>query len=83
MNFIAPFFLWLSIAISVPIIIHIFSRLKFKTVEFSSIRFIQQLESTSIRKVKIQELTSAGATVVKTPTEIGEAMKEAINGWKS
>ena len=31
-------------------------------------------------KVKIQELTSAGATVVKTPTEIGEAMKEAISG---
>ena len=31
-------------------------------------------------EAKIQALTDAGAIVVKTPTEIGKAMKDVING---
>ena len=31
-------------------------------------------------EAKIKALTDAGAEVVRTPTEVGEAMKGAING---
>ena len=56
MTFLAPSNLWFLFAVGIPIIIHIFSRLRTKTIKFSSIRYIKQLETSSIRKVKIQEL---------------------------
>ena len=56
MTFLAPSNLWFLFAVGIPIIIHVFSRLRTKTIKFSSIRYIKQLETSSIRKVKIQEL---------------------------
>ena len=56
MTFLAPSNLWFLFAVGIPIIIHIFSRLRTKTIKFSSIRYIKQLEKSSIRKLKIQEL---------------------------
>ena len=56
MTFLAPSNLWFLFAVGIPIIIHIFSRLRTRTIKFSSIRYIKQLETSSIRKVKIQEL---------------------------
>ena len=60
MTFLAPSNLWFLFAVGIPIIIHVFSRLRTKTIKFSSIRYIKQLETSSIRKVKIQELRDAG-----------------------
>ena len=51
MTFLSPSSLWLLFAICIPIIIHIFSRLKTKTVEFSSVRYIKQLEKIGIGKL--------------------------------
>ena len=56
MTFLYPSALWLLSAISIPIIIHFLSRLKIQKVEFSTIRFIKQLKTSSIRKIQIKKI---------------------------
>ena len=56
MTFLSPSILWLIGAIGIPIAIHIFSLMRVNKVEFSSIRFIKELETSSIRKIRNQKL---------------------------
>ena len=53
MSFLYPTALWGLLAVSLPIIIHLFSIRKNKKVDFSSIRHIQALKNESIRKLKL------------------------------
>ncbi len=55
MNFLAPSLLWGLLAISLPIIIHFYSRFKATNIEFSTVQFIKQLKATSIRRLRIKE----------------------------
>ena len=55
MNFLAPSLLWGLFAISLPIIIHFYSRFKATKIEFSTVQFIKQLKTTSIRRLRIKE----------------------------
>ena len=56
MNLLAPSVLWILAAIAIPIVRHIFTRLRLNKVEFSTLQFIKQLETSSIRKVQIQQI---------------------------
>ena len=56
MTFLSPFVLWLLCAISIPITIHILSNIRQNQVEFSSIRFIKELEKSSIRNIKLKKI---------------------------
>ena len=56
MNFLSPSALWFLAAVSLPIIIHFLSHLRINKVEFSTIQFIKQLETSSIRKIKLQKI---------------------------
>ena len=55
-TFLSPSILWLIGAIGIPIAIHIFSLMRVDKVEFSSIRFIKELKTSSIRKIRNQKL---------------------------
>ena len=57
MTFLSPSVLWLLGAISIPIAIHLLSLLRLNKVEFSTIQFIKELKTSSIRKVQIRKLT--------------------------
>ena len=54
MKFVYPEFLWGLTALAVPIIIHLFHFRKYKTLYFSSLKFIQYLDQQkkSVRKLK-------------------------------
>ena len=56
MTFLSPSVLWLLGAIGIPIAIHLFSLLKLNKVEFSTIEFIKELKTSSIRKVQIKKM---------------------------
>jgi len=56
MTILSPSALWFLGAISIPIVIHLLSRLRINKVEFSTVRFIKQLETSSIRKMKFQQI---------------------------
>ena len=55
MNFINPSLLWLLSGISIPILIHLLTRFKSTTVEFSTVSYIKELKTSSIKKIKIQQ----------------------------
>ncbi len=56
MTFLNPFFLFGLAAASLPVLFHLFARRKSRRVEFSSLRFLQKLEKTSMRAVKIRQI---------------------------
>ncbi|MDD5765200.1 MAG: BatA and WFA domain-containing protein [Candidatus Marinimicrobia bacterium] len=56
MSFVNPFFLYFLPLMAIPVIIHLFGRRRFQTVEFSSIRFLKQLENDVIRRLKLRQI---------------------------
>ena len=56
MTFLYPPVFLLLLAVAVPITIHILSNTRRKKVEFSSIRFIKNLEKSSLRNIKLRKI---------------------------
>jgi hypothetical protein len=56
MTFLNPFFFLALVASSLPVLIHLFNLRQLKTVEFSSVRFLKELEKTRIRSLKIKQI---------------------------
>ena len=56
MTFLYPPVFLLLLAVAVPITIHILSNTRRKKVEFSSIRFIKDLEKSSLRNIKLRKI---------------------------
>ena len=55
MTFLSPSSLLFLFAISIPIMIHILNRLTVKKVDFSTIRFIKNLENNAIRSIRFKK----------------------------
>ncbi len=55
MIFLAPAMLWGLLAASIPIIIHLYSLRQTKEIEFSSLKYIRELEYETIRRLKIRQ----------------------------
>ncbi len=56
MTFLNPFVLFGLAAAAIPILLHLLNLRKLKTVEFSTLRFLKELQKTSIRKLKTQQI---------------------------
>ena len=56
MTFVNASFLWALLAISVPIIIHLFNYRKYKKVYFSNVRFLKDLQQESKSKSRLKEI---------------------------
>jgi len=56
MNFLNPLALIGLAAASIPVIIHLLNLRKLKTIEFSSLRFLKELQKTKIKKLKMKQL---------------------------
>ena len=56
MSFINSFFLYLLPLVAVPIVIHLIGRQRYYKQEFSTLRFLKQLEIELIRKLKIRQI---------------------------
>ncbi len=55
MTFLNPFLLFGLMAAAIPLIIHLLNLRKLKTVEFSTLRFLKELQRTKMRRVKITQ----------------------------
>jgi hypothetical protein len=51
-----PYFLLGLVATGIPIILHFFNLRKLKTIEFSTLIFLKELQKTKIRRLKIRQL---------------------------
>ncbi|MFZ9760882.1 MAG: BatA domain-containing protein [Candidatus Kapaibacteriota bacterium] len=56
MTFLNPLVLIGLIAAAIPVILHLLNLRKLKTIDFSTLRFIKELQKTSIRKLKTQQI---------------------------
>jgi hypothetical protein len=54
--FLNPLVLLGLIAAAFPVLFHLFAQRKARRIEFSSLRFLRQLEKSSMRKVKIRQI---------------------------
>ncbi len=55
MNYINPFILFGLVLASIPIILHFLNLRKLKKIEFSSLKFLIELQKSHIRKLKIKQ----------------------------
>ncbi|MDA3843860.1 MAG: BatA domain-containing protein [Candidatus Kapabacteria bacterium] len=56
MNFINPAVLTGLAAASIPLILHLLNLRRLKTVEFSTLRFLKELQKTKIRRLKLKQI---------------------------
>ncbi|SHK21073.1 N-terminal double-transmembrane domain-containing protein [Reichenbachiella agariperforans] len=56
MNFANPTFLWGLIALSIPIIVHLFNFRKAKLIRFSNVKFLNQVKKKSSSKLQLKQL---------------------------
>lgn len=56
MTFLNPLVLLGLAAAAIPLLLHLLNLRKLKTIEFSTLRFIKELQKTQIRKLKLQQI---------------------------
>ncbi|MCF7740995.1 MAG: BatA and WFA domain-containing protein, partial [Candidatus Marinimicrobia bacterium] len=56
MTFLNPFFLYFLPLATIPVILHILNKSRFKKVEFSSLQFLLELQNDVIKKLKLKQL---------------------------
>ncbi len=56
MSFVYPSFLYALFAVLIPIIIHLFNFRKYKTVYFTNVKFLKELQQESQSKSRLKEL---------------------------
>ncbi len=56
MTFLNPAILWGLLAVSIPIIIHIFNLKKTKKIEFSTLMFLKEIQQSKYKKIKLKQL---------------------------
>ncbi|MCH2044527.1 MAG: BatA domain-containing protein [Saprospiraceae bacterium] len=54
MNFVYPSFLWALLALSIPIIIHLFHFRRFRTVYFTNVRFLKEVKEQTATRSRIK-----------------------------
>jgi len=55
MTFLNPIFLFGLFAAAIPILLHLLNLRKLKTVEFSTLRFLKEIQRSTIRRVRIRQ----------------------------
>lgn len=56
MNFLNPLAFIGMAAAGIPLLLHLLNLRRLKTVEFSTLRFLQELQQTQVRRLKLQQL---------------------------
>lgn len=56
MNFLNPLALIGLVASTIPVILHLINLRKLKTVEFSTLKFLKELQKTKIRRIKLKQI---------------------------
>jgi hypothetical protein len=64
MNFTYPAFLFATVAIAIPIIIHLFNFRKFKTVYFSNVRFLKEVKQETQSRSRLRQLLILAARIL-------------------
>lgn len=64
MQFLYPYFLWALLALAIPVIIHLFSFRRFKTVYFSNVKFLKEVKEETASRSKLKHLLVLAARLL-------------------
>ena len=64
MSFLFPGFLFALLAVSIPVLIHLFNFRRFKKVYFSNVRFLKEIELQTSSKQKLKNLLILAARIL-------------------
>ncbi|WP_319589768.1 BatA domain-containing protein [uncultured Draconibacterium sp.] len=64
MKFLYPTFLFALLAVAIPILIHLFSFKRYKTVYFSNVSFLKDIKKESKKKSRIKQLLLLAARIL-------------------
>ncbi|WP_347841372.1 BatA domain-containing protein [uncultured Draconibacterium sp.] len=64
MKFLYPTFLFALLAIAIPVIIHLFSFKRYKTVYFSNVSFLKDIKKESKKKSRLKQLLILAARIL-------------------
>src|ERR1051326_5218888 len=56
MTFLNPLVLFGLVAAAIPVILHLLNLRKLRTIEFSTLTFLKELQQTKIRRLKLRQL---------------------------
>lgn len=56
MNFLNPFALFGLAAASIPLVLHLLNLRRLKTIDFGTLRFLQELQQKQVRKLRLQQM---------------------------
>lgn len=56
MSFLAPYLLWGGLAATIPVVVHLFFRARYRTVYWAAMRFLRQAMEQTSRRLRLQEL---------------------------
>src|SRR4030095_14123059 len=56
MTFINPAILWGLLAVSIPILIHLFNLKRTRKIEFSTLMFLKEIQETKQKRIKLKQL---------------------------
>jgi hypothetical protein len=56
MTFLNPFVLFGLAAAAIPVLLHLLNLRKLRTVDFSSVRFLKDLQKTSMRRLRVRQI---------------------------
>src|SRR5258708_9095468 len=56
MTFLNPLLLFGLAAVAIPVILHLLNLRKLRTIEFSTLTFLKELQQTKIRRLKLRQL---------------------------
>ena len=56
MSFLNPYLLWGLLAISIPVIIHLFNFRRFRRVYFTNVRFLEELKQQTRRQSQLRHI---------------------------
>lgn len=64
MTFLNPIFLWASLAVLVPIIVHLFNFRRPKKVLFSNIAFVKEVKKSVVRRLRLKQWLLLAARIL-------------------
>ena len=56
MNFLNPFALIGMAAAGIPLLLHLLNLRRLKTIDFGTLRFLQELQQKQVRKLRLQQI---------------------------
>jgi len=80
MNFVHPEFLYLAPFLSIPILIHLLNRIRYRRVRWAAIEFLLMSERRAVRRAKLRQLILMALRTLLLAAALGALLQPILGG---